>query len=126
MPKLRSSAAGPGLNEKFSAGILAISSVKFCFTPAYPRCKLAARVICWPAGACATAGPATLKKPAIIKRRFMRCSSDGKRTRLYHGCGLSLTPPTSNMTLDEFRATLDDAQPPEVAPVLRALWYAAN
>jgi len=30
------------------------------------------------------------------------------------------------MTLDDFKATLDDARPPEVAPVLRALWYAAN
>ena len=30
------------------------------------------------------------------------------------------------MTLDEFRATLDDAAPPAVAPVLRAMWYAAN
>src|SRR5262249_6640480 len=38
----------------------------------------------------------------------------------------SLTPATSNMTLDEFKATLDDAQPPVVAPVLRALWYAAK
>src|SRR5262245_60718800 len=30
------------------------------------------------------------------------------------------------MTLDEFRATLNDAEPPAVAPVLRAMWHAAN
>ena len=30
------------------------------------------------------------------------------------------------MTLDEYRATLDDREPPTVAPVLRAMWYAAN
>ena len=31
-----------------------------------------------------------------------------------------------NMTLDEFRATLHDAEPPAVRPLLRAMWYAAN
>jgi hypothetical protein len=30
------------------------------------------------------------------------------------------------MDLDEFRATLSNAKPPAVAPVLRAMWYAAN
>jgi hypothetical protein len=30
------------------------------------------------------------------------------------------------MNLDEFRATLSDAKPPAVAPLLRAMWYAAN
>jgi len=30
------------------------------------------------------------------------------------------------MTIDEFRATLADAEPPAVAPVLRAMWHAAN
>jgi hypothetical protein len=30
------------------------------------------------------------------------------------------------MTIDEFRATLRDADPPPVAPVLRAMWHAAN
>lgn len=30
------------------------------------------------------------------------------------------------MTLEEFRATLTQTQPPPVAPVLRALWHAAR
>jgi hypothetical protein len=30
------------------------------------------------------------------------------------------------MTFDEFKATLRDADPPAVSPVLRALWHAAN
>jgi hypothetical protein len=30
------------------------------------------------------------------------------------------------MTIDEFRATLRDAEPPPVAPALRAMWHAAN
>lgn len=30
------------------------------------------------------------------------------------------------MNLDEFRATLSEATPPAVAPLLRAMWYAAN
>jgi hypothetical protein len=30
------------------------------------------------------------------------------------------------MTIDDFRATLRDAEPPAVAPVLRAMWHAAN
>jgi hypothetical protein len=30
------------------------------------------------------------------------------------------------MTIDEFNATLADAEPPAVSAVLRATWYAAN
>ena len=30
------------------------------------------------------------------------------------------------MTLDEFRATLGDTAPPDVAPLLRALWHDAK
>ena len=30
------------------------------------------------------------------------------------------------MTLDDFTATLSAAQPPDVAPLLRALWHAAR
>jgi hypothetical protein len=30
------------------------------------------------------------------------------------------------MNLDEFRATLSGTEPPAVAPLLRAMWYAAN
>jgi len=30
------------------------------------------------------------------------------------------------MTIDEFRGTLSDDEPPAVAPVLRALWHAAK
>jgi hypothetical protein len=30
------------------------------------------------------------------------------------------------MTLEAFRATLTDAEPPVVTPALRALWHAAN
>lgn len=30
------------------------------------------------------------------------------------------------MTIEEFKATLGNAEPPPVAPVLRAMWHAAN
>jgi hypothetical protein len=30
------------------------------------------------------------------------------------------------MTIDEFRATLSDSEPPAVTPALRAMWHAAN
>jgi len=30
------------------------------------------------------------------------------------------------MTIEEFTATLGNAEPPPVAPVLRAMWHAAN
>jgi hypothetical protein len=30
------------------------------------------------------------------------------------------------MTIEEFKATLNDKEPPSVAPALRAMWYAAN
>lgn len=30
------------------------------------------------------------------------------------------------MTIDEFRATLSDTEPPAVAPALRAMWHAAK
>jgi hypothetical protein len=30
------------------------------------------------------------------------------------------------MTIEEFRATLGNTEPPAVAPVLRAMWHAAN
>ena len=30
------------------------------------------------------------------------------------------------MTIDEFRATLPEPEPPAVGPLLQAMWYAAN
>ena len=44
--------------------------------------------------------------------------------RLNHGFGLA--GGYTGMTVEELRATLPDAEPPAVSPLLRAMWLAAN